>query len=95
MTYQESAALMLDQTFRGRVKVAAIKFADSILNESVSVTGHVARVRWAQQTFAAPDVTAGTLQPPAVMDAAVQSAGANITDPALQSAVEAVVNKMI
>jgi hypothetical protein len=38
---------------------------------------------------------AGELQPPVVMDGAVQSDGSAITDTALQGSVEAVVNKMM
>lgn len=95
MTYEESAALMQDMTMRGRIKVAALKFADSIMIEPTSASGHNARLRWAQQTFMQPDQVALTLPPPVVMDAAVQSAGAAVTDEALQGAVEAVVNKML
>ena len=95
MTYEESAQLMTDITMRGRVKVAVIKYADSIINEPTSASGHNTRLRWAQQTFIQPDQVAAQVQPPTVMDAAVQSAGAAVTDPALQGAVESVVNKML
>jgi hypothetical protein len=95
MTYEESAQLMTDGTFRGRCKVAVIKFADSIMNQTGTAAGDNARLRWAQQTFQQPDMTAQTVQPPTVMDAAVQSAGKNVTDEALQGAVESVVNKML
>ena len=95
MTYEESAALMTNITFRGRVKVACIKFADSIINEPTATAGHNGRLRWAQGTFQQPDQIAGQIQPPTVMDAAVQADGANVTDTALQGAVEAVVNKSL
>ena len=95
MTYTESAALMTDLALRGRVKVACLKFADAIVIEPTAVSGHNARLRWAQQTFNQPDQVAGQVQPPTVMDGAVQEAGANVTDAALQGAVEAVVNKML
>jgi hypothetical protein len=95
MTYEESAALMIDMTFRGRVKVAVLKYADFIMNESPGVTAHNARVRWAAQTYQQPDRTAQETQPPAVMDSNVQTHGANVTDELLQSAVEATVNKLI
>jgi len=95
MTYEESNALMTDLTFRGRVKVACLKYADSIMNEPSSTTAHNSRLRWASQTYQQPDMVATTTQPPTVMDAAVQADGANITDTALQGSVEAVVNKMI
>jgi hypothetical protein len=95
MTYDESAALMIDQEFRGRVKVACLKYADSILNEPIATAGHNTRVRWAQQCQQQPDMTASNVQPATVMDSAVQEAGAEITDAALQGSVEAVVNKML
>jgi hypothetical protein len=95
MTYTESAALMTDADFRGRVKVSCLKYADSIINEPSDTGAHNTRLRWANQCFQAPDMTAQNVQPPTVMDAAVQAAGAEITDVALQGSVEAVVNKML
>ena len=95
MTYEESAALMQDMTFRGRCKVAALKYADSIMIEASSVPAHSSRYKWAQNTFLQPDLVAMQVQPPTVMDPGVQSAGAAVTDVALQGAVETVVNKMI
>jgi hypothetical protein len=95
MTYAESAALMQDIEFRGRVKVAVVKFADYIQNEPVNTPRHTAALRWAQRTFQQPDMVATEVQPPTVMDSAVQSAGEAVTDEALQSAVESVVNKMM
>jgi len=95
MTYDESAALMTDMAFRGRVKVAALKYADSIMIEASNVPAHNTRERWAIQTMQNPDAIASQLQPPTVMDVAVQTAGAEITDAALQGAVEGVVNKML
>jgi hypothetical protein len=95
MTYEESALLMTDMVFKGRVKVACLKYADSILVEATSVPAHNSRARWAQGCFQQPDAVAGTVQPPTVMDAAVQTAGAEIADDALQASVETVVNKML
>jgi len=95
MTYEESATLMNDVTFRGRVKVAALTFATSIMNEEPTVTAHNARLRWAQMTYNQPDAVAQQIQPPTVMDPAVQTNGSAITDAALQASVEAVVNKLI
>jgi hypothetical protein len=94
LTYEESAALMTDGTFRGRIKVACLKFADSILIENAPAVNRTAQLRWATQAFQQPDVIAGQVQPPTVMDGAVQIAGAAITDAALQGSVEATVNKM-
>lgn len=95
MTYEESAALMNDFQFRGRIKVAALKYADSIMIEASSVPAHNTRERWALSTMQNPEMVAAQLQPPVVMDVAVQEAGAEITDAALQGSVETVVNKMM
>jgi len=95
MTYTESSALMVDGDFRGRVKVACLKYADSIMNEASTEPAHHSRVRWATLTFQTPDQVAMQIQPPTVMDPAVQNAGAAIDDAALQASVETVVNKII
>ena len=95
MTYDESAALMTDMEFRGRVKVSALKFADSIMIEATSVPAHNTRLNWAKQCFQNPEIVAQQIQPPVVMDSAVQTAGADITDAALQVSVETVVGKML
>jgi hypothetical protein len=95
LTYAQSAALTTDLDFRGRVKVACLKYAGSIIDEQPNVTAHNTRYKWAQNTFANPDMVAAQVQPPTVMDSAVQGSGAAITDAGLQGAVETVVNKMI
>ena len=95
MTYQESAALMNDFEFRGRIKVSALKFADSIMIEAGTVPAHNTREKWALNTMQNPEMVAAQLQPPVVMDAQVQTDGKEITDSALQVSVETVVNKMM
>jgi len=95
MTYAESAQLMVDMNFRGRVKVAGLNYATSIMNEEPTVVAHNARLRWAQSMYQQPDAIAAQLQPPVVQDPAVQNAGAEIDDAALQLATETVVNKII
>jgi hypothetical protein len=95
MTYTESAALMTDADFRGRVKVSCLKFAQSIMDELGSIPAHNTQMRWATQCFQQPDIVAGQTQPPTVMDPGVQSAGAAIDDAGLQGAVEATINKMM
>ena len=101
MTYDESSNLMNDIQFRGRIKVACLSFATYIMNEPVSQPGHSSRLRWAQQTGQMPEQAAMQVQPLVVMDGAVQQAGIDengksmIADPALQSSVESVVNKII
>jgi hypothetical protein len=95
MTYEESNALMGDAAFRGRVKVACLKYADSIMIEASTVPAHNTRQRWAFQTMQNPDGTASQVTPPVVMDVAVQTAGADISDSLLQGSVETVVNKLL
>jgi hypothetical protein len=95
LTYEQSADLMNDQTFRGRIKVACLKYADYISGEAAATPAHVTRQKWAQQTFAMPDAAAGQITPTVVMDAAVQQDGAAVTDAVLQSATENAINKMM
>lgn len=95
LTYSDSAALMQDVEFRGRVKVASLKFAQYIVNEQPNVEAHSARYRWAQSVFAQPDFVAANITPMVVMDPSVQQDGAAVSDAALQSAVEGVVNKIL
>jgi len=95
MTYEESNALMNDFTFLGRIKVAALKYAGSIMIEPTNTPAHNTRERWAMETYRNPQAVASQLQPPTVMDPAVQENGALITDLALQGAVEGVVNKLL
>jgi hypothetical protein len=95
LTYEESNNLMNDFNFRGRIKVAALKFADYILNEADSVPAHRTREKWASDTFRNPEQAAMSLHPPVVMDGAIQTSGAGATDGEVQAAVEGVVNKLI
>jgi hypothetical protein len=95
LDYNGSAALMNDMTFRGRVKVACLKFATSIADEAGTVAAHNARFRWAQQCMNNPDMISATVTPPVVMDPAVQTNGSNIIDSDLQAAVEAAINNFM
>jgi hypothetical protein len=95
LTYEESAALMQDAVFRGRVKVACLHFAQYIASEDPTTSAHSARWRWASNCLNQPDQTAMLVTPPSVMDAAVQQDGANVSDAALQLAVEGVVGKLL
>jgi hypothetical protein len=95
LTYEQSAALMKDAAFIDRIKVACLKFADYILAEPVTTPAHNTRYRWALQTTNSPDNTAQQITPPVVMDSAVQQDGAAITDAALQTTVETVINKLM
>ena len=95
MTYQESSDLMNDVSFRGRIKVAALDIATYYLGEDPSTYAHNSRYKWAQSVFLSPDSVAAQFQPAVVMDTQVQTDGTAITDSALKSAVEGVVNKLI
>ena len=95
LDYAASAELMNDQAFRGRTKVAVLKYATHIVNEAPNVEAHSARYRWAQATFAQPDMAAANITPMVVMDPSVQQDGAAVTDPILQVAVETIVNKIL
>ena len=95
MTYEESANLMQDFTFRGRIKVAILDYATYILGEAPTVDGHPARYRWGQQAGMNPEGEATRMQPMVVMDSQVQLDGADITDAKLKIAVQTVVNKFI
>lgn len=95
MDYTESAALMRDQAFHGRVKVAGLKYTTYVLAEDPAMPGHSSRYNWAKNFAIQPDMSATQIQPMVVMDTQVQTDGAAITDEALQTSVEAVVNKMV
>jgi hypothetical protein len=95
LTYEQSAELMKDGIFVGRVKVGCITFARYIMDEAASVPAHSTRIKWAQSTLTAPDASAQQITPTVVMDTAVQQDGAAVTDTALQGAVESAVNKLI
>ena len=95
LTYAESAALMGDASFRDRVKVSCLHYADYISGEGASVPAHNTRYKWAQATFINPDAAAGQVTPTVVMDAAVQDQGAAIDDAGLQAATETAINKMM
>jgi len=99
MTYDESWALMQEFSFRGRVKVAVLKYANTKLVAPSTDPGFSAGYRWATNALLQPDQVASTVTPPTVMDPAVQEAGVDeagkslIPDAGLQGAVEGVVNR--
>ena len=95
LTYDQSAQLMTDLTFKGRIKTACLKFAEYVLNEPTNAPAHNVRFRWAQNCFMSPDSVAGQVQPPTVMQASVQSDGSDISDPDLQVAVETTINEIL
>jgi hypothetical protein len=95
LDYTQTADLMNDVAFRGRVKVACLKFADYIFGEPNDTPAHMTRAKWASNTYANPEQSAMQVTPGVVMDPAVQTDGAAITDVDLQAAVEGVVNRMM
>ena len=95
LTYSDSAALMLDQDFRGRIKVAVLNYANYIYGEAPSATAHNTRYQWAQRAYASPDQIATNIQPLVVMDDNVQAQGGSIPDDQLSTAVQNALNKMM
>lgn len=91
----QSAALMNDSVFRGRIKFFGIKYADYISLEAPTTERHTAAVRWATRMYQQPDQVAAELQPPVVTDPAVQADGSAITDEKLGPAVEGVIKRQI
>jgi len=90
---------MNDFTFRGRIKVASVKYSDAVGIQTTPVSQRAALVKWSFRCAQQPDQVAAELQPFVVEDAAIQDAGVDAegkslaTDTALQAAVEATVNK--
>lgn len=95
LSYDESASLMRDPTFVGRIKVACLHFASYIVNEAPSTPAHNTRYRWAQNTLVDSDAVAMKAAPAVVMDAQVQTDGAAITDANLQTSVETALQNML
>ena len=95
ISYDDSANLMSDGNFRGRVKISCLHFAKYIQGEDPATPAHNTRFRWSQKTFIAPDQTAADCMSLVVMDPNVQDAGKDITDTDLQSAVETALSALI
>lgn len=95
LTYQESADLIADIQFRGRIKVSLLSFAKYVFGEAPDVPAHNTRYRYAQTIYGSPDGVALQLQPAVVMEDAVQQAGADITDTALQGVVESIIARVM
>lgn len=101
LTYAQSAELMKNGDFIGRVKVGCITYARYISDEPNNTPAHSTRLRWANNTMLNPDSSAQQVTPTVVMDGAIQSAGVDeagnslVTDAALQGAVENAVNKLL
>jgi hypothetical protein len=89
--YAQQAALAQDQTFRGRVQVACVKYSDSIMLEPQNTPAHTSRAKWAAEVVNNPLGMATKVQQMVITDPAVIQDGAQITDTALQGAVETAV----
>jgi hypothetical protein len=95
LSYDDSANLMQDSGFKGRIKVACLHFASYISGEDPGTPAHNTRYRWAINTMNAPDTAAANVTPTVVMDPNVQAEGSAISDTDLQTAVETAVNKLL
>ena len=95
LDYSTSSELMNDGTFRGRIKVALVKFATSIQNEPTATPAHNSRFKWAQTALVNVDYQVNQFTPPVVLDPAIQSAGDTISDSGLQGAVETAVQAQL
>src|SRR5215475_5832 len=93
--YQQSADLMKDQVFIGRIKVAILKFAAFIVDEPTGTAAHNTRYKWAQNALVDSDAVAMKMAPIVVMDPAVHNQGSSISDAALQSATEAAIQDLL
>lgn len=92
LTLAESAALINDLDFRGRVKVAALQYATYVFSQAGQSNS---RMAWAQRTMQQPDTTAQTLTPAVVMNINVQSLGKDIDDDNLRASVQVTADLMI
>jgi hypothetical protein len=101
MTSDQTAALMQDPNFRGRVQVACVRYSDSIKTANSNAIGHVGLERWADAVYAAPMQIAMQVQPFVATDPTIQETGVDengislASDAQVQGATEATVNKTI
>lgn len=93
LTYEESAALMNDPVFQGRVKAACLSYAGTLL--AGPPPNNPVLFRWAANTYQNPAFAMTQVTPPAVMNVNVQTEGASISDPALLATVEYVVGGLL
>lgn len=91
LNYTQSFTLMNDPDFIGRVQVACLAYAQTILLEPANAPAHNTLLRWATTVFAGPNVVAMQVTPAVTLNPNVQQAGSAITDDDLQAAVQAVV----
>lgn len=94
LTQDESATLMNDFTFRGRVKVCIITYAQYLREQTASPL-RGSQATWCAQAQGQPDAMAAQLTPLVVLNPNVQAAGGAVTDIDLQAATQAVVDEMV
>lgn len=94
LSQTESADLMKDPVFIGRVKVCCLTYAQ-YLQEQLQVPLRGSQMRWIQQVIVQPDQVAQTIVNPVVQNPNVQADGAAIDDPGLQAAVQAVADQIM
>lgn len=99
LDYNGTATLMIDMTFRGRVKVACLHYASYISGEDPNTTAHNTRYKWAQNAMLQPDQIAQQVTPIVVGDPNIQAAttpdASDIADSVVQSATETAINKIL
>lgn len=92
LNLEESANLINDSAFRGRVKVAALLYAQYL---TLHPGNSNSMMNWVFQTLKSPDASTAMLVPSVVINPNVQSAGKDVTDADLQSAVQTVANSLM
>ena len=92
LSFAESASLMVDPQFRGRIKVACLAYASRILAGQGATPPLPS---WSIQAYNSPDQIAQNVQPATVMEPGVQSIGGTIDDGGLAFSVENAVQKMV
>ena len=98
LTLDQSANLMTNTTFQGRIKTSSMIFATSITQNPGFSSGLQS---WARTTIAGPMAMAAQLQPSVTIDSAVQNAGIDpddgdslVTDDQLNQVVQVVVQRL-
>lgn len=86
MSQTDTANLINDPIFRGRVKVAALQYAQYLqLQPSLNAS----KANWIQRTMTQPDQIAQTLVAAVVISPNVQNAGgSSVSDPDLLAATQ-------
>lgn len=91
MTYMEIFNLRASYAMRARVAVACINAAQEILAEANSVPDHAQRLKWAYTALNDSVLTAEKILWGVVSSAAIQAAGEEATDQAIQAAVNSLI----